>query len=116
MIPGSLWGAAIIEAIESAPVMVLILSANSSGSPQVLREVERTVATNTMIVPFRIEDIDPSSIARNRPAPDCRSTHSISTETVPMRSGGITMQRPNHGTSWPQGTPATSNQRRRPIT
>ena len=60
VIPGSLWGAAIIEAIESAPVMVLILSAHSNGSPQVLREVERAVATNTIIVPFRIEEIDPS--------------------------------------------------------
>jgi len=60
VIPGSLWGAAIVEAIESAPVMVLILSANSNGSPQVLREVERAVASNTIIVPFRIEEIDPS--------------------------------------------------------
>lgn len=60
VIPGSEWAAAIIEAIESAPVMVLVLSANSNGSPQVLREVERAVATNTIIVPFRIEDIDPS--------------------------------------------------------
>ncbi len=60
VIPGSLWGAAIIEAIDSAPVMVLILSANSNGSRQVLREVERAVATNTIIVPFRIEEIDPS--------------------------------------------------------
>ena len=60
VIPGSLWGAAIVEAIESAPVMVLILSANSNGSPQVLREVERAVASTTIIVPFRIEEIDPS--------------------------------------------------------
>jgi len=58
--PGSSWGDAIINAIEASHFMVIILSGNSNRSKQVVREVERAVANNVIIIPFRIEDIDPT--------------------------------------------------------
>ena len=58
--PGITWGDAIISAIEGSSLMVIILSENSNRSKQVVREVERAVANNVIIIPFRIEDIDPT--------------------------------------------------------
>lgn len=58
--PGTSWGDAIVDAIESSEVMVVILSENSNQSRQVVREVERAVANEVIIIPFRIENIDPS--------------------------------------------------------
>ena len=58
--PGRSWGEAINEAIEGSRFMVIVLSANSNQSKQVVREVERAVAHNVIIIPFRIEDIDPT--------------------------------------------------------
>ena len=58
--PGTSWGEAIIEAIESSKAMVVILSGNSDRSRQVIREVERAVAHEEIIIPFRIENIDPT--------------------------------------------------------
>jgi hypothetical protein len=58
--PGSSWGDAIINAIEASHFMVIILSGNSNRLKQVVREVERAVANNVIIIPFRIEDIDPT--------------------------------------------------------
>ncbi|MDH3308462.1 MAG: toll/interleukin-1 receptor domain-containing protein, partial [Acidimicrobiia bacterium] len=60
VLAGTNWGKAIVDAIEAARVMVLILSDNSNRSKQVLREVERAVASETIILPFRIEAIDPT--------------------------------------------------------
>lgn len=58
--PGSSWGDAIISAIEGCRFMVIVLSENSNRSRQVVREVERAVASNVIIIPFRIEAIDPT--------------------------------------------------------
>ena len=52
---GNSWGGSIIEAIEDAQVMVLVYSAHSNLSPQIIREIERAVAKGLLIVPFRIE-------------------------------------------------------------
>jgi hypothetical protein len=60
IMPGSSWGEAIINAIEGSRLMVIILSEHSNRSNQVIREVERAVANNVIIIPFRIENIDPS--------------------------------------------------------
>lgn len=57
IVPGVDWGAAIIDAIEGAKVMVLIFSANANASRQISREVERAVAKGVTIVPFRIQDV-----------------------------------------------------------
>lgn len=53
---GAPWGAAIIDAIEDSRVMVLVFSAHSNASDQVMREVERAVAKKVPIIPFRIDD------------------------------------------------------------
>jgi hypothetical protein len=57
--PGAEWGEAIVSAIESSRVMVLIFSASANESPQIRREVERAVHNNVAIVPMRIENVLP---------------------------------------------------------
>ncbi len=59
--PGADWGAAIVEGIRAAQVLVLIFSQPANQSIQVKREVERAVSLGLAIIPFRIEDITPSS-------------------------------------------------------
>ncbi len=58
--PGMEWGAAIIEGIDSARVMVLIFSERANASPQVRREVERAISKGLAVVPFRIENVAPA--------------------------------------------------------
>ncbi|MFH1845468.1 MAG: PEGA domain-containing protein [bacterium] len=58
--PGVPWGEAIIDAINDARLFLLIFSAHANESPQVDREVERAVAKDTPLIPFRIGDIVPS--------------------------------------------------------
>ncbi|MDP4093861.1 MAG: TIR domain-containing protein [Bacillota bacterium] len=58
--PGREWGESIIEAIEQSKIMVLIFSSAANKSQQVLREVERAVNKNVIIIPFRIEDVLPT--------------------------------------------------------
>ena len=58
--PGSEWGAAIIEAIDGARVMVLIFSSKANASSQVSREVQRAANREVIIVPLRIEPAEPS--------------------------------------------------------
>ncbi len=60
VLPGEVWGRAIVEAIHQSPVMVVVFSASSNESPQVMREVERAVNKGLVIIPFRIEAITPS--------------------------------------------------------
>jgi len=40
--------------------MILVFSANSNASPQIKREIERSVNKGVTVVPFRIDDILPS--------------------------------------------------------
>jgi photosystem II stability/assembly factor-like uncharacterized protein len=60
ILPGTNWGESIINAIGASKAMVIVFSSNSNGSTQVLREVERAVSKNVIILPFRIQDITPS--------------------------------------------------------
>jgi hypothetical protein len=60
VLPGRLWGEAIVEAIGAARLMVVVLSGEANHSAQVLREVERAVANDVVVVPFRIESIEPT--------------------------------------------------------
>jgi tetratricopeptide (TPR) repeat protein len=60
ILPGSDWGEAIIDAIHACRAMLLIFSSNSNASPQIKREVERSVDAGIPVVPFRIEDVMPS--------------------------------------------------------
>jgi hypothetical protein len=60
VLPGRVWGEAIVEAIASTRLMVIVLSGESNHSPQVVREVERAIAAGLVVVPFRIEEIEPT--------------------------------------------------------
>jgi hypothetical protein len=60
IVPAGDWAEEIINAINGARVMVLVLSAHSNDSPQVRREVERAVHKNVPVLPFRIEQVEPS--------------------------------------------------------
>jgi hypothetical protein len=54
------WGEAIIDAINTSRVMVLVFSSNANTSPQIQREVERAVNQGLIIVPLRIENVTPT--------------------------------------------------------
>lgn len=60
VIPGQNFAEAILEAIESSRLMVVVLSNQSNQSQHVPREVERAVHHNVVVVPFRIESVEPS--------------------------------------------------------
>src|SRR4030042_181714 len=59
-IPGKGWAESIIKAIEASHIMVLVFSENSNQSLNVMREAEKAVEKNVTIIPFRIDDINPS--------------------------------------------------------
>jgi hypothetical protein len=60
VIPGMVWAEAIIEAIDTSRLMVVVLSGAANQSNQVVREVERAIAHNVVVIPFRIESILPT--------------------------------------------------------
>ncbi|HVN13283.1 MAG TPA: TIR domain-containing protein, partial [Kineosporiaceae bacterium] len=60
VIPGQVFAEAIVQAIHASRMMVVIVSGHANQSHHVLREVERAVANNVVIVPFCIETIEPS--------------------------------------------------------
>ena len=55
--PAADWAESIIDSIDSASSMVLLLSNHSNVSPQVRREVERAVNNGMMIYPLILEQI-----------------------------------------------------------
>ena len=54
------WGGAIMHAIKNSQLMVLVFSSNANASQPIKREVERAMSNGVMVVPFRIEDVQPS--------------------------------------------------------
>jgi hypothetical protein len=58
--PGTDYAGAIIDAIDTCRVMVLIFSSNSNASRQIRREIERAAHKEVPIVPLRIEEITPT--------------------------------------------------------
>ncbi len=60
IIPGRVWGEAILHAIETTRLMVVVMSGAANASRQVLREVERAVANDVVVIPFRIESVEPT--------------------------------------------------------
>lgn len=61
ILPGADWSAAVVDAIKSAQILVLVFSQSANDSSQVKREVERAVSFGNAVIPFRVEDITPSS-------------------------------------------------------
>ncbi len=60
VMPGVGWAASIIGAINGARVMVLVFSSHANASPQIEREVERAINKGIPVIPFRMENIEPS--------------------------------------------------------
>ncbi len=60
ILPGKRWGSSIIDAINKSRVVILILTAKSNTSDQVLNEIERAVGKGIPILPIRTEDVTPA--------------------------------------------------------
>jgi hypothetical protein len=58
---GASWGEAIIEAINGAKLMLVLVTPNSNSSRQVEKEVERADNKGIAIVPVRLQEITPSA-------------------------------------------------------
>lgn len=58
--PGRNFPEAIIDGIEGGKVVVVIFSAFANRSPHVMRELTNAVNKSRIIIPFRIEDVEPS--------------------------------------------------------
>jgi hypothetical protein len=56
VLAGDEYAASLVNGLSNSRLMVLVFSANSNRSPQVLREVERAVSKGLPILPLRIED------------------------------------------------------------
>jgi hypothetical protein len=56
---GADWGGAIVAAIRSSRLMVLVFSDHANGSRHIPRELERAIDIGIPIIPFRIEDVAP---------------------------------------------------------
>jgi ankyrin repeat protein len=61
ILAGEGYAASLLNGLSTSTILVLVYSANSNRSPQVLREVERAVSKGLPIVPLRIEDAPMSS-------------------------------------------------------
>lgn len=57
ILPGMEWDESIMDAIENSRLMVLVYSAASNGSGPVINEVRNAVRANSIIIPFRVEDV-----------------------------------------------------------
>src|ERR1700755_2381842 len=58
--PGQDWAEAIVDAIGGSKLMLLIFSTNANNSSQINREISVASEENITVVPFRIEDVQPS--------------------------------------------------------
>ena len=54
------WGGAIMQAIKNSQLMVLVFSSSANASKPITHEVERAMSNGVMVVPFRIEDVQPA--------------------------------------------------------
>jgi hypothetical protein len=60
ILPGEAYPEAIIRGINGCHAMVVLLSESSNLSPHVQREIERALNRNAVIIPMRLEDIQPT--------------------------------------------------------
>jgi uncharacterized RDD family membrane protein YckC len=57
--PGDKYASALINAIDHSPVIVVVFSSQADKSPHVRTEIERAFNDEKIIIPFRIENIEP---------------------------------------------------------
>ena len=60
ILPSSDYAESIVEAIGSSRLTVLVFSSNSNESPHVRREIERSASHGIPVLPFRVEQVQPS--------------------------------------------------------
>src|SRR5215469_2174396 len=60
IIPGVEYAEALVEAIQSSRLFILVFSSGANDSMQVRQEVERAVSRGIPILPFRIENVPPN--------------------------------------------------------
>ena len=60
IMPGESWPQAIMRALGGCRTMVLVWSANSTQSPEVSKELTLAMQGKVTVIPFRIEDVQPS--------------------------------------------------------
>jgi hypothetical protein len=59
ILPGMDWHEAIMEAIKSSRVVILVFSSHANGSPQVQREIHHAFENAIVVLPFRVEAVEP---------------------------------------------------------
>src|ERR1700761_4704029 len=59
VIPGANWQQSIIDAIAGSRAVVLIFTGHTNQSENVKKEVSTAFESNTMVIPFLIEDVKP---------------------------------------------------------
>lgn len=62
--PGGDWGEAITQAIEGCSLFVLIFSGNANASKHVLDELYYAIDEEKIVLPFRVENIEPKGAMR----------------------------------------------------
>lgn len=62
--PGDDWGKAITKAIDASSVFLLIFSGNANSSKHVLDELYYCLAEEKIVIPFRVENLNPSGAMR----------------------------------------------------
>jgi hypothetical protein len=60
ILPGMQYQEAIIDAIDSSSILVLVFSVDSNESTHVLTELNEAMSNKVIIIPFRVEDVQPS--------------------------------------------------------
>lgn len=61
VLPGKKYAEALLNAIDECQVFILVFSENTNHSPHIISEVQRAFVKNKIIIPFRIENIEPST-------------------------------------------------------
>jgi TIR domain len=64
ILPGGDWAESIVKAVGESRLMLLIFSSNANDSSQINREVNLAADENIPIVPFRIENVQPTNKLR----------------------------------------------------
>ena len=58
--PGEEWASGIVRGIDNAKCIVVVFSESANNSKHVLREIERAVDKNIIVIPFKIDEVMPS--------------------------------------------------------
>jgi uncharacterized RDD family membrane protein YckC len=60
IIPGQNYPSAIIHAINESKIIIVVFSSKANQSPHIMSEVQRAFNNEIVIIPFRIENVEPS--------------------------------------------------------